>query len=285
MAKPTSAPEPFSQAAEHPIGREAALIGAFLAPMVSSGLLSLFRGSLANTSAALILALVIVAAACTGYRTAGIIAGISGGLWFDFFLTAPYLTFRVTSADDVETIIVLVLLGVAINEIIQWGRRYRTKLRERDIYLHALLSTADVNRGAGRAWIDAICRYLVSSLDLDECAWVNGVDPALPRLDRDGQVRHRGRQLPVDTDGLPTVTTVVLPIRTDDPTSPAFILTAAAHISRPGLQDRRLAGVLADHVGWALSRLPVEPASGGPRAIVPAHEAQGAARRAQNERS
>lgn len=100
-----------------------------LGPLVACGLLNQILPALANTSAALILVLVIVAAACTGYRSAGVIAAISAGAWFDFFLTAPYLTFSVTSAADVETLIVLVLLGVVVNEVIHWGRRYQFQLR------------------------------------------------------------------------------------------------------------------------------------------------------------
>ena len=37
----------------------------------------------------------------------------------------------------------LVLLGIATNEIIQWGRRYQAKLNDRDTYLHALLAISD----------------------------------------------------------------------------------------------------------------------------------------------
>lgn len=74
----------------------------------------------------------------------------------------------------------------------------------------------------------------------------------MPRLDRDGEVRLRGQRLRVDQDGLPTVTTVALPIRPADPTFPGFILTAATHIARPSVEQRRLAGALADQVGAVL---------------------------------
>ncbi len=243
---------PHSAGMERLLPRPVAILGALIAPLIVSALLSLLRGVLANTSAALILVLVIVAAACTGYRIAGFLAAVSCGVWFDFFLTAPYLRFSVADAADIETLIMLVLLGIAINEIIQWGRRYQARLNDRDTYLHALLAISDRPSNEGTAWVDAVGTYLLTLLDLDACSWVDAIDDDVPRLDRDGGVRLRGQQLWVDQDGLPTVNTVALPIRPGDPASPGFILTAATHIARPSLEQRRLAGALADQVGAVL---------------------------------
>jgi hypothetical protein len=251
MATSTPDSKRGRQGAQHPVPYEMGIVFAVLAPLLTCGLLSLPWIGLANTSAALILVLVIVAAASTGYRSAGIISAISAGLWFDFFLTTPYLTFSVTNAADVETFIVLVLLGVAINEIIQWGRRYQNQLRDRDAYLHALLSISATPPNE-TSMLEAVGSHLLTMLDLDTWAWVDVVDPLAPRLDRDGQIRDHDRRLRVDTNGLPTDTSVALPVRPDDPQSPGFMLTAATHIARPSLRQRRLAGALADHVDWAL---------------------------------
>lgn len=124
--------------------------------------------------------LVIVAAACTGYRSAGVMAAISTGVWFDFFLTAPYLTFRVASAADVETLVVLIALGVVISKIIQWGRRYQFELRDRDAYLQALLAISDAGGRRGQRALDAVSSHLVAMLDLDACTWVNWSTPMPP---------------------------------------------------------------------------------------------------------
>jgi hypothetical protein len=42
-----------------------------------------FRDSVANTNAALVLILLVVAAAATGIRSADIVAALSSVLWFD----------------------------------------------------------------------------------------------------------------------------------------------------------------------------------------------------------
>jgi K+-sensing histidine kinase KdpD len=145
MKNRSSSAELVAQRGNHPVPYEMAMVGAALGPLVACGLLSQLLPALVNTSAALILVLAIVAAARTGYRSAGVIAAISAGVWFDFFLTAPYLTFSVESAADVETLIVLVLLGIVTNEIIHWGRRYQFQLRDRDAYLYALLVISDAD--------------------------------------------------------------------------------------------------------------------------------------------
>jgi K+-sensing histidine kinase KdpD len=78
--------------------------------------MSTLRNSLENTNAALVLVLWVVAAASTGIRLAGVLAALSSAAWFDFFLTAPYLTFRINDRADIETTVLLVLVGAAVSE-------------------------------------------------------------------------------------------------------------------------------------------------------------------------
>ena len=73
---------------------------AAVAPLVACAVLALFRDSVANTNAALGLVLIIVAAAATGIRAAGIVAALSSAAWFDFFPTEPFNSFKITDRDD-----------------------------------------------------------------------------------------------------------------------------------------------------------------------------------------
>jgi hypothetical protein len=215
--------------------------------------LSLIRDLVANTSAALILVLVVVGVACLGYRSAGLVAAVSAGVWFDFFLTVPYLRFVIDDAGDIETMVVLVLIGAAVTEIVQWGRRSQAQLRDRDTYLAALLAATSHDGRDDHLFVRTVSRHLVALLDLDRCRWENSVDQEAPRLDPDGQVRHQGRVLRVDEEGLPTDSIIVLPVRPHTASSPGFVLTASAHVARPTLQQRRLAAALAGQVGWVLA--------------------------------
>ena len=45
------------------------------------------------------------------------------GVFFDLFLTQPYGTLAVTNPDDVEALVLLLAVGVAVTELALWGRR------------------------------------------------------------------------------------------------------------------------------------------------------------------
>jgi K+-sensing histidine kinase KdpD len=91
--------------------RLAVLLVSFLAPLLACALLALVRSAIDNTNAALILVLLIVAAASTGLRLAGLVAAASSAAWFDFFLTAPYGSFKINDRADIETTVLLILVA------------------------------------------------------------------------------------------------------------------------------------------------------------------------------
>jgi K+-sensing histidine kinase KdpD len=113
------------------------LVVAVLAPLLACLALVPFRDRFANTSAALVLGLIVVAVATAGDRLSGVLAACSSGLWFDFFLTQPYQRFAVTSGADVETLLLLLAVGVAVTEITHRGRRQQAKATQRARYLEA----------------------------------------------------------------------------------------------------------------------------------------------------
>ena len=82
-----------------------AFSAAVIAPFIVAAVLVPFRGTFANTAAALTMVIVITAIAVIGLRLAGIVASASAALWFDFFLTRPYDRFVVIGhRPDLETI-------------------------------------------------------------------------------------------------------------------------------------------------------------------------------------
>jgi K+-sensing histidine kinase KdpD len=89
-----------------------------------------FRSGIDNANLGLILVLVVVVAAIVGGGTAGALAAVVATIAFDFFLTRPYLSMRVDSADDVETVLVLLVVGLLVGEVAARGRRAR-RLEER----------------------------------------------------------------------------------------------------------------------------------------------------------
>jgi K+-sensing histidine kinase KdpD len=103
-----------------------AVLAGLAAPLALAAILVPFRTSFPNTDAALALIVVVVAVAANGDRLAGILAAVSAAVWFDFFLTKPYERFTITSRTDIETTVLLLVIGVAVTELAVWGRRQHT---------------------------------------------------------------------------------------------------------------------------------------------------------------
>ena len=81
------------------------------------------EGDLPATDAALAMLAMVAAVAANGHRLAGILAAPSAGVWSDFFLTQPYERFTITRRGDIETTVLLLVIGVAVTEIAVRGRR------------------------------------------------------------------------------------------------------------------------------------------------------------------
>jgi len=63
------------------------------------------------------------------------VAAVSAAVWFDFFLTQPYEQFTITRATDIETTVLILVLGVAVTELAVWGRRQHLAANRRAGYL------------------------------------------------------------------------------------------------------------------------------------------------------
>ena len=229
-------------------------------PLLTCAALVPFRDSVANTNVALGLVLLIVAAAATGVRSAGLVAAFSSGAWFDFFLTEPYQQFSVADRADQETMVLLVLVGAAVTELALWGRREQARSSRREGYLSGIVTAASAV-AAGTisqpGLIEYVRNQLVEVLDLDGCRFDHGTGTkSYPRLDPDGTVTISGRTIDVNRSGLPTDDETELLTECGGTVHGRFLLTASTHVSRPGLEQRLVAVSLAGQVGAALNAEP-----------------------------
>src|SRR3954469_23117919 len=101
-----------------------------LLPILVGALLVLVRDETANANLALIMVLSVVVAAAVGGRGPGVLAAFIATLSFDFFLTKPYLTLTIDSADDVETTLILLVIGLAVGSIAVSARRAHRAARK-----------------------------------------------------------------------------------------------------------------------------------------------------------
>jgi K+-sensing histidine kinase KdpD len=231
---------------------------AAIAPLLCAAGLAALRESFTSTTAALVLVLVVVAAAATGDRFAGIVAALSSGLCFDVFLTEPRGRFTITDPNDIEITVLLVLVGVAVTEIALWGRRQQAGASRQAGYLDGVLETSKiiaVAHGSADALIDHVAQQIVQVLDIDACQFVPGGGPGEQdaNLDHDGCVTHRGHRVDVERNGLPTDEQIGLIVRQGSAVHGQFVLTAATRVVRPSVEQLRVAVLLADQVGAALT--------------------------------
>jgi hypothetical protein len=213
-------------------------MAAVVVPLLASALMSTFRNNLENTNAALVLVLVVVAAASTGIRLAGVLA----------------LAFAIIDRADIETTVLLVLVGLAVSEIAYWGRTQQAEASRHEGFLAGVIEASGVVAAGDsptETLVDHVERQIVQILKLDRCVFSSTVRIGLPILQPDGTVVRHGQALDVDRFGLPTDSHVQLLAQSGGTNE--FLLTAATRIARPSLEARRVAVTLADQVAAAIA--------------------------------
>jgi K+-sensing histidine kinase KdpD len=237
------------------LGRDRlALLAALAAPLALAAVLVPFRASFPNTDAALALLLVVVAVAANGYRLAGLLAALSAAAWFDFFLTRPYEEFIISRRADIQTTVLLLVIGVAVTELAVWGRRQHATASRRAGYLDGISAAAEaVAAGSPPALIQQISGQLTRLLSLRSCRFQYGTaglgNPA--RLQHDGQITAGHRPWDASAGGWPSDTDIELLVESGGILQGRFLMTPAPGAD-PSLEQRLVAIALADQVGAAL---------------------------------
>lgn len=187
------------------------------------------------------------------------LAALSAGIWFNFFVTEPCHRLWISDRSDVQTFVLLMVVGAAVTELAIWDRGQVEIASREAAYLagiHAAAATgASSTTGESRQdLIRTVAGQLVDTLHLQAARDRSGVaglgDPA--RLTRDGQVVWHHQTWDVDRDGLPTGTDIELLVEHRGRLHGRYLLRAAPRTRAP-LNDRRVTATLADQVGAALS--------------------------------
>ncbi|MFE0518978.1 DUF4118 domain-containing protein [Streptomyces sp. NPDC058954] len=225
-----------------------ALTAGLAAPFLAALALVPFRTSLSHTNAALVLVVVVVAVAALGSRTAGVVAALSAAGWFDFFLTRPYETFDITASRDVETAVLLLVVGLIVSQLAARARRLEVITVTDAGYLSRIHRVAALDADTV---VDEVRRELTELLGLTVCRFQYGTllgQP--PRLRNDGSVTVGRRSWDVDTAGWPEGE-IELRVHGNARYLGRFMLTPGPG-RVPPLQARLVAATLADQTGAAL---------------------------------
>lgn len=227
-----------------------------LAPIAAAALLVTVRSHLDNANIALVLVIVVVGVAAAGGAYAGATAAISAALSFDFFLTRPYLRLRISSTDDIETTVLLLVVGLAVGNIAARARRSRRRAEATSGEIHRIYRVAAL-AATGDQVEDVMMAAeaeLTELLRLRSCRFeAPPFERALQRLERGGTIpasdhhywlRAEGFELPPEG--------VELPVLGRGQVVGRFVLepTPGSGVS---LEERVVAIAIADQVGAALA--------------------------------
>lgn len=233
-----------------------------LAPLAVACAMVPLRSRLDSSIIALVLVLAVVASGATGGRAAGAAAAVVSALAFDFFHTRPYLSLTIASAEDVETTVLLLLIGLAVGQLAVLARRRRKEVDEGRSELASLFRIAKQASQDVRPEdvIAAVKGELVSVLSLDHCTYQAGPPPdGTPILEPSGWIEaggvHRysrgGFALPQEG--------VAIPVRGRGVVL-GHLLCLPARGTAVSLERRRVAVALADQLGVALGAAAGSPA-------------------------
>ncbi|MGN6302204.1 MAG: DUF4118 domain-containing protein [Angustibacter sp.] len=233
--------------------RAATTLLAAALPVAAAATLSLVRDSVSGAVSVLVLVAFVVAAGATGVRTAGLAAAVTACASFDFFLTTPYGSFAIGRREDVEATVLLLVIGGIVTETALWGLRQEAASARQAGYLGGLMTTAETlsaHHDSSEEVTRDVAQRIIELLKLDACRFVMGAppDPASATIQHSGAVVRGGLQLDVDRTGLPVDAAVILPSTAGGEVRGYFVLTAATHVARPTVDQRRVAALLADQV-------------------------------------
>jgi len=233
------------------------LVAALAGPPAVAAVLATLRDSFSAADAGLVLVLLVVAVAATGNRLAGGLAALSAGVWFDFFLTQPYHRFTIEDRQDIETTVLLLLVGTLVTELSVWGHRQQVAANRQAGYLAGIQDAAEslADDASPTEVIDQVRGQLTRMLRLRDCRFDFGrgvVGGDHPQLLRNGLVEVQGAICDVEHLGLPISQDIELPVRGGDGHQGLFLLSASPD-SRPSIAQRLMAVALADRVGAALA--------------------------------
>jgi hypothetical protein len=144
-----------------------------------------------NANLAMIMVITVVVGAIVGGRVGGALAAFLAALSYDFFLTEPYLTVRIRDADDVETTVILLVIGLIVGELVTLVRRDRRAASRAHDEIGCIHRVAELIVSGARAddLVRAVENELEALLELEHCTYETPpFGMPLARLERNGAV-------------------------------------------------------------------------------------------------
>jgi hypothetical protein len=166
-----------------------AWLSALVLPIGVAAVFIPLRDHVAAADIALLLAVVILVAATLGGRVVGAVAAFDAAFAFDVFFTRPYYSLRIDRAEEIETAVLMLIVGVVIGEIVTRSKRDRFAAHVSRSNLARVSRITELAAGGeppGRL-IRVVQRELMDLLDVNDCEFERPpFFDALPRLSHSG---------------------------------------------------------------------------------------------------
>lgn len=231
-----------------------------LLPLATAALLVPFRESTAAANLALALVLPVVAAAAVGGRVPGMVGAVVAAVTYDFFLTQPYLSMRITSRDDIETTALLFVVGAAVGTIAARGRQSRRTAALGQSELHRIARLSELV-ASGAELVDVLRateREIAELLRLRQCRFETPPYPGgadLTRLERSGAFTAAHTHHLTRTGFAFPESGLALEVLAHGRPVGRFVLIPAPETGST-LEERVVAVALADQAGAAIAAQP-----------------------------
>ncbi len=225
-----------------------------LLPVAVALILVPSRGHIGAADDALVLVVVTVAVASFGHRAAAALAALVAAASFDFLLTRPYGSFRISRQSDLTTEVLFVAVGLLVGELAARGRRHQLEATSRRSEISRIHDLGERIAGGEdpEFVLIAVANELRQLLSLQDCRFVREQPSGKGAwIANDGTVRLNPLRWPTGTAGLPT-RQVELPVRGGGQILGTFLLTPTP--VTPISQEQCLVAVaLVDQLGATMA--------------------------------
>lgn len=157
-------------------------VGAGLAP---------FRSNISPATAALGMAVAVSLVAALSTRLGGVVAAASAALSFDFFFTKPYGSLSISSAQEIETAILMLVGGLIVGQLSARNRTNKELVVQTNDDFSRIQSIAELMASGATSFevVAAVGDELTGLLGLRSCRFERSFpDGPAPTIERNGDV-------------------------------------------------------------------------------------------------
>jgi hypothetical protein len=167
------------------------VVAAVVVPVAVGAGLAPFRSNIATATAALAMAAAVSLIAALSTRLGGVVAAASAALSFDFFFTKPYGSLSISSAQELETAILMLVCGLIVGQLSARNRTNKELVVQTSDDFGRIQAIAEMMASGAGAFevVAAVGDELTGLLGLRSCRFERTFpDGPTPTIERNGDV-------------------------------------------------------------------------------------------------